>query len=114
MPAGNLLAQLTKHAGQVGNAAKCGQLCKWTRTRRISFVIRFRSLSGHRTDLPPVAEPYWAVKADDAKRLKKLQKENARPKRIVTDQAFDIEMLKELIRGVIRNQGRGRLPDGHI
>jgi hypothetical protein len=39
------------------------------------------------------------MKADDAKRLKELEKENARLKRLVADQALDIDMLKELSRG---------------
>ena len=39
------------------------------------------------------------MKADDAKRLKELEKENARLKRIVADQALDIDMLWELNRG---------------
>ena len=39
------------------------------------------------------------MKADDAKRLKELERENVRLKRIVADQALDIDMLKELNRG---------------
>ena len=42
---------------------------------------------------------YGGMKADDAKRLKEQEKENARLKRIVADQALDIDMLKELNRG---------------
>jgi len=34
------------------------------------------------------------MKADVAKRLKNLEKENARLKRIVTDEALGIDMLK--------------------
>ena len=41
---------------------------------------------------------YGGMKADDAKRLKELEHENTRLKRIVADQALDIEMLKELNR----------------
>ena len=41
---------------------------------------------------------YGGMKADDAKRLKDLEKENSRLKRIVADQALDIDMLKELNR----------------
>jgi hypothetical protein len=41
---------------------------------------------------------YGGMKADDAKRLKELEKENARLKRIVADQALDIDILKELKR----------------
>ena len=42
---------------------------------------------------------YGGMKAEDAKRLKQLEAENARLKRIVADQALDIDMLKELNRG---------------
>ena len=42
---------------------------------------------------------YGGMKADHAKRLKEMEKENARLKRIVADQALDIDMLKELNRG---------------
>ncbi len=39
------------------------------------------------------------MKADDAKRLKELEKENQRLKKIVADQALDIDMLKEVAEG---------------
>ncbi len=42
---------------------------------------------------------YGGMKADQAKRLKKLEKENARLKRIVAEQAVDISILKEVGRG---------------
>lgn len=42
---------------------------------------------------------YGGMKADDAKRLKELERENQRLKRILADQALDIDMLKEVNRG---------------
>ena len=42
---------------------------------------------------------YGGMKADAAKRLKELERENQRLKRIVADQALDIDMLKEVNRG---------------
>ena len=42
---------------------------------------------------------YGALKEDEAQRLKALEQENARLKRIVADQALDIAMLKDLERG---------------
>jgi len=42
---------------------------------------------------------YGGMKADDAKELKELRRENGRLKKIVGDQALDIDMLKELNRG---------------
>lgn len=42
---------------------------------------------------------YGALKEDEAQRLKALELENARLKRIVAEQALDISMLKDLNRG---------------
>jgi len=42
---------------------------------------------------------YRAMRPEDVVRLKALEKENARLKRIVGDQALDIDMLREVARG---------------
>ena len=42
---------------------------------------------------------YGALKEDEAHRLRALEQENSRLKRIVADQALDISMLKDLQRG---------------
>ena len=42
---------------------------------------------------------YGALKEDEAQRLKALEQENARLKKIVAEQALDISMLKDLERG---------------
>lgn len=42
---------------------------------------------------------YGGMKADEAKRLKDLERENARLKKLVADQALDIDILKEVNRG---------------
>jgi transposase-like protein len=42
---------------------------------------------------------YGALKEDEAQRLKALEHENARLKRIVAEQALDISMLRDLSRG---------------
>ncbi len=42
---------------------------------------------------------YGGMKEPDAKRLKELEKENLRLKRLVADQALDISMLKDLAEG---------------
>ena len=44
-------------------------------------------------------QKYGALKEDEAARLKLLEQENARLKRIVADQALDIAMLKDLAQG---------------
>jgi len=41
---------------------------------------------------------YGGMKADATKRLKELESENARLKKIVADQAVDIDILKEVSR----------------
>ena len=42
---------------------------------------------------------YGGMKAEEAKRLKHLEGENRRLKKLVADQALDIDMLKELAEG---------------
>jgi transposase len=42
---------------------------------------------------------YGGMKADDVKRLKELEVENARLKRIVADQSLEVQALKEIARG---------------
>jgi hypothetical protein len=42
---------------------------------------------------------YGALKEEEAHRLKALEQENSRLKKIVAEQALDISMLKELSRG---------------
>lgn len=42
---------------------------------------------------------YGGMKSEEAKRLKSLEDENNRLKKIVADQALDIQMLKEINRG---------------
>ena len=39
------------------------------------------------------------MKADDARRLRELERENARLKRIVADKELEIGALKEIARG---------------
>ena len=42
---------------------------------------------------------YGGMKADDAKRLKELEKENARLKLIVADKELEVRALKEVAKG---------------
>ena len=42
---------------------------------------------------------YGGMKADEAKRLRELERENGRLKKLVADQALDIDILKEVNRG---------------
>ena len=42
---------------------------------------------------------YGGLRTDQAKRLKDLEKENARLKKLVANQALDMEILKEAVSG---------------
>ena len=42
---------------------------------------------------------FGGIKADDAKRLRDLERENARLKRIVADKELEIDALREISRG---------------
>ena len=42
---------------------------------------------------------YGGMKSEEAKRLKELEDENKRLKRLVADQALDIQMLKHITEG---------------
>ncbi len=42
---------------------------------------------------------YQAMRPEEVARLKALEKENRRLKKIVADQALDVDMLKEVARG---------------
>ena len=42
---------------------------------------------------------YGGMKSEEAKRLKKLEEENNRLKKIIGEQALDIQMLKEITKG---------------
>src|SRR5947207_1608294 len=53
---------------------------------------------------------YGGMKADDAKRLKELERENMRLKRIVADQLLDIARLKELRRRKRQRVGESIVP----
>ena len=42
---------------------------------------------------------YGGMKSEEAKRLKQLEEENGRLKKLVAEQALDIQMLKEIAKG---------------
>jgi transposase-like protein len=42
---------------------------------------------------------YGGLKAEDAKRLKELERENSRLKKIVADKELEIDALREIARG---------------
>ncbi|MFO0873996.1 MAG: transposase [Phycisphaerales bacterium] len=58
-----------------------------------------RSLGVSEVMLHRWRQQYGTLQRDDVRRLKELQAENGRLKRLVADQALDIAMLKEVAKG---------------
>jgi putative transposase len=54
---------------------------------------------GVRADLPPLARPVRRMTAEDVKRLRELERENVRLKRIVADKELEIDALREVAKG---------------
>jgi transposase-like protein len=58
-----------------------------------------QSLSISEATLSRWRTQYGGMKSEEAKRLKQLEDENNRLKKLVAEQALDIQMLKEVARG---------------
>jgi len=71
-----------------------GYLARARRSRQSRSSLRCRSRRCNRWRLQ-----YGGLKADDAKRLKELERETRRLKRIVADQLLENQALKEVARG---------------
>lgn len=80
-----IVAKLREAERLQGQGATVPQVCKKLGCAEQTFY-RWRRM-------------YGSMKEDEAIRLKTLEQENARLKRIVADQAIDISLLKDLTRG---------------
>ena len=80
-----IVAKLREAEKLQGQGMTIPQVCKRLRVSEQTFY-RWRT-------------KYGALKEDEAHRLKALEQENARLKKIVAEQALDISMLKEVARG---------------
>ncbi len=69
----------------LANGATVGEVCQQLEVSEQTYY-RWRS-------------QYGGMKAEEAKRLKELEQENARLKRLVADLSLDNQMLKELSQG---------------
>lgn len=86
---------------------------RFTAEQIVAKLREAEKLQGHGLTIPAVCKKlaiseqtfyrwrtkYGALKEDEAQRLKALEAENARLKRIVAEQALDISMLRDLQRG---------------
>jgi transposase-like protein len=80
-----IIAKLREADALLGGGATIGQVCQKLGIAEQTFH-RWRN-------------QYGGMKAQDAKRLKELERENARLKRVVAEQALDNAMLRELNSG---------------
>jgi putative transposase len=80
-----IVAKLREAEKLQGQGSTIPQVCKRLQVSEQTFY-RWRT-------------KYGALKEDEAQRLKALEQENSRLKRIVAEQAIDISMLKDLQRG---------------
>lgn len=80
-----IVAKLREAEKLQGQGMTIPQVCKRLRISEQTFY-RWR-------------QKYGAMKEDEAHRLKALEAENARLKRIIAEQALDISMLRDLTKG---------------
>jgi transposase-like protein len=80
-----VIAKLRAADGDLAAGTPIEQICKKLEVSEATFH-RWRTQFG-------------GMKANEMKRLKELEKENGRLKKIVAEQAVDISILKEVTRG---------------
>ena len=80
-----IVAKLREADAMLATGASVGQVCQRLEVSEAT-LCRWRN-------------QYGGMKSGEARRLKELEQENARLKRLVAEQALDISMLKELNEG---------------
>ena len=82
---GQIVAKLRKADVELGKGKKVPEVCKLLEVTEQTYY-RWR-------------QKYGGMKPEMAKQLKTLEKENARLKKMVAEQALDMEILKEAAKG---------------
>jgi transposase-like protein len=80
-----IIAKLREADVELGRGVPVGQICRKLEISEHTYY-RWR-------------KEYGGLKVDQAKRLKELEKENARLKKLVADQALDNAILREAAKG---------------
>ena len=80
-----IIAKLRRADVEIGQGKKVPEVCRLLEITEQTYY-RWR-------------QKYGGMQPEMAKELKALQKENARPKKLVANQALDMEILKEAARG---------------
>ena len=82
---GQIIAKLRRGDVELGKGKKVSEICKLLEVTDQTYY-RWR-------------QKYGGMQPEMAKELKALQKENARLKKLVAEQALDMEILKEAAKG---------------
>ena len=80
-----IIAKLREAEVELANGQKIGPICRKLAISEQTYY-RWR-------------REYGGLRVDQAKRLKQLERENTRLKKVVADQALDISILKEVSEG---------------
>jgi Transposase. len=80
-----IIAKLREADAMKAGGASIGQVCQRLEVSEQTY---------HRWQ-----NQYGGMKSAEARRLKELEQENARLKKLVADQALDIQILKEVAKG---------------
>ena len=80
-----IIGKLREAEVELARGATVGQVCKKLEITDQTYY-RWRA-------------EYGGIRVDQAKRLKELEAENARPRKIVADQALDLSILREAASG---------------
>lgn len=80
-----IIAKLREADVELGRGLRVGQVCRKLEISEHTYY-RWR-------------KEFGGLKVDQARRLKELEQENSRLKKLVADQALDISILRETARG---------------
>ena len=80
-----IIAKLREADVELGRGLRVGQICRKLEISEHTYY-RWR-------------KEFGGLKVDQARRMKELESENARLKKLVADQALDISILRETARG---------------
>lgn len=83
--AAQIIAKLREAEVELGRGKKTGEVCRKLGVTEQTYY-RWR-------------KEYGGLRTDQARRLKELERENGRLKRLVADQALDVAILKEAAKG---------------
>ena len=78
-------------------AERVQRVCAASSMRRRKMARSSKSVPAIFVNGPQSVAPYPLLKIDEAKRLRALEDENRRLKRVVADQALNIQVLKDLL-----------------